>query len=361
MVPIPVVETETNLSQVLHARLDALTKPPRSLGHIETLAHQLGMIQRTVRPQILSPQLLIFAADHGIAAEGVSLYPQSVTREMVRNFLRGGAAANVFARLHEASVTVVDAGLAIPLEGEEGLDCGDRTHARLITAPLGCGTRNFAQGPAMSNDQVVSGLQRGKKIIQDLRGTGTNTILFGEMGIGNSSAAAMITACLTGSALTKCVGRGTGLDEHAYYHKVRVLEHALERFDGLRSDPMQVAQYFGGFELVTMAGAYIEAAQQRCVILVDGFISSAALLLAESLAPGILPYAVFSHKSREQGHTILLEHFQGNALLDLGLALGEGSGALLALPLLKAACVMLSDMATFQSAQVSRAVSVEPL
>jgi nicotinate-nucleotide--dimethylbenzimidazole phosphoribosyltransferase len=191
-------------------------------------------------------------------------------------------------------------------------------------------------------------------LVEELVDTGTNTVLLGEMGIGNSSSAALITACLTGSPITSCIGRGTGLGDGALAHKVSVLSRAFEALGEQRSDPMAVACAFGGFEIVMMAGAYQAASAHQCIALVDGYISSAALLLAERLKPGVIDSAIFSHKSREQGHALLLSYWQRRPLLDLDLALGEGSGSLLALPLLRSACAMLRDMATFESAAVSR-------
>jgi nicotinate-nucleotide--dimethylbenzimidazole phosphoribosyltransferase len=206
----------------------------------------------------------------------------------------------------------------------------------------------------MTLAEAEKALAVGSSLVKDLVTSGTNTVLIGEMGIGNSSSAALITACLTGSPITSCIGRGTGLDDSAMAHKVDVLGRALKRPKDALSNPMTVACEFGGFEIIMMAGAYMAAAAHRCIALVDGYISSAALLLAEKLRPGSADAVIFSHKSREQGHSLLLSHWQKRPLLDLDLALGEGTGALLALPLLRAACAMLRDMATFESAAVSQ-------
>lgn len=343
-----------NLSSALLTRLDALTKPRNSLGRLEELAHQLGMIQGVLRPTIECPHLVLFAGDHGVTAEGVSLYPQQVTTEMVRTFLAGGAASNVFARLHAVDVTVVNAGLASAFVPEGGMSPAD-SHARFVSVPLGLGTQNFAQGPAMRLDQVIDALAQGQKIVEDLRRRGSNTVLLGEMGIGNSSSAALILACLGGLPVHACVGRGTGLDDQGYAHKVAVLERAFTAFSGDRTNALDVARFFGGFEIVMMAGAYIAAAESRCIAVVDGFIGTAALLLAETLRPGVRTAAVFSHQSREKGHAHLLARMGARPLLDLDLALGEGTGALLALPLLRAACAMINEMATFATAGVSGA------
>jgi len=206
----------------------------------------------------------------------------------------------------------------------------------------------------MTLAEAEKALATGASLVEELVAAGTNTVLLGEMGIGNSSAAALITACLTGSPLTACIGRGTGLGDSALAHKVAVLSRAFTALGDKKSDPMAVACAFGGYEIVMMAGAYMAAAAHQCIVLVDGYISSAALLLAERLQPGVVASAIFSHRSREQGHALLMSHWQRRPLLDLDLALGEGTGALLALPLLRSACAMLREMATFESAAVSR-------
>ena len=345
-----------DLASQIQDRLDSLTKPRASLGALESLAKDLGVILGTTAPEIIRPHLLIFAGDHGITAEGVSLYPQEVTGQMVRNFLTGGAAANVFAKLHGVGVSVIDAGIVDQgsIKALSGIRGEDSAAIRFVPASIGPGTRNFLHGPAMTLAEAEKALAIGASLVKDQVSSGTNAVLIGEMGIGNSSSAALVTACLTGSPITSCIGRGTGLEDSAMAHKVDVLYRAFKRPHGVSANPMSVACEFGGFEIVMMAGAYMAAAAHRCIALADGYISSAALLLAEKLQPGSIDSVIFSHRSREQGHSLLLSHWQKHPLLDLDLALGEGTGALLALPLLRAACAMLRDMATFESAAVSQ-------
>ncbi len=347
-----------DLASQIQDRLDSLTKPRASLGALECLARDIGVILGTTEPEIVRPHLLIFAGDHGITEEGVSLYPQDVTGQMVRNFLTGGAAANVFAKLHNVDVSVIDAGIVdqSSIEAPSGIRCEGSEAIRFVPASIGPGTRNFLHSPAMTLAEAEKALAVGASLVKDLVTSGTNTVLIGEMGIGNSSSAALITACLTKSPLADCIGRGTGLENKAMAHKVTLLDRALKRPQEALSNPMKVACEFGGFEIIMMAGAYMAAATHGCVAIADGYISSAALLLAEKLRPGSIDSVIFSHRSRERGHSLQLSQWQKRPLLDLDLALGEGTGALLALPLLRAACAMLRDMATFESAAVSQAL-----
>ncbi len=315
------------------------TKPPGSLGALETLARQIGLIQQTLQPQLHSPSIIVFAGDHGVVAEGVSAYPQSVTWQMVENFLAGGAAINVFARQNGCALQVVDAGV--------NHHFGPRTG--LIDAKVGLGTANFASQPAMSAGNCAVAMAHGMAIVDQLDG---NVVGFGEMGIGNTTAAAAIMHKLTGAPLAECVGAGTGLSSEGVQHKQRVISAAVAHHAGV-NQPLDVLATFGGFEIAMMTGAMLRAAEQRKVLLIDGFIVSSALLLAARLRPAILDYCVFSHCSDENGHRRMLAHFDARPLLNLGLRLGEGTGCALALPLLHSALTFLRDMATFESAQVS--------
>lgn len=327
------------LSEALRAAINNKTKPLGSLGQLETLAMQLGLIQRTTRPQVVRPAIMVFAGDHGIVSEGVSAYPQSVTWQMVENFLAQGAAINVFARQNRCELFVVDAGV--------NHNFGART--ALIDRKVGPGTRNFAVEPAMTQQECETAMRHGMDLIGELEG---NVVGFGEMGIGNTTAASVIMHKLAGIAVAECVGAGAGLDDAGIVHKRRVIEAAVAMHAGTEQ-PLDVLRTFGGYEIAMMAGAILAAAQRRMVLLIDGFIVTSALLVAAKLVPEVLDYCVFSHCSNERGHRHMLECLNARPLLQLGLRLGEGSGCALALPLVQAAANFLCEMATFDSAQVS--------
>jgi nicotinate-nucleotide--dimethylbenzimidazole phosphoribosyltransferase len=329
-------------AQVLHD-LDAKTKPPGSLGRLEALAVQLALVQGSPRPVLRSPQLVVFAGDHGIAAQGVSAYPSEVTRQMVLNFLAGGAAVSVLARQHGLQVTVADCGVAAEFEPRAGL-------VRLKVPGAERGTADTRRGPAMDMAQCVAAVDKGRQLVSTLLG---NVLLLGEMGIANTSAAALLMARLTGEPLDACVGRGTGLDDTGLAHKRQVLQQALAVNAGAVA-PLEALAALGGYEIATMVGAVQQAASERRVIVVDGFITTAAVAVAAALQPGVLDACVFSHCSNESGHARWLQRLGATPLLDLGLRLGEGSGAALAWPLLVSACHVLAEMASFDSAGVSR-------
>jgi nicotinate-nucleotide--dimethylbenzimidazole phosphoribosyltransferase len=338
---IPAIAPAANaaLTLALSHAIDNKTKPLGSLGRLETLAKQIGLIQGTTNPQLAEPAILVFAADHGIVAEGVSAYPQEVTWQMVENFLAGGAAINVFARQNDCVIQVIDAGV--------NHDFGIR--AGLIDRKIARGTRNFAQEPAMSQAECASAMERGMALVRDLPG---NVVGFGEMGIGNTTAAAALMHKLTDLPLHECVGAGTGLAPEGIGRKQTVLANAMQTHANV-TEPLDVLATFGGFEIAMMTGAMLQAAALRKVLLIDGFIVTSALLVAANLQPAILDYCVFAHCSNEQGHRRMLEHLGAQPLLQLGLRLGEGTGGALALPLLHAAVNFLNQMATFGSAQVS--------
>jgi nicotinate-nucleotide--dimethylbenzimidazole phosphoribosyltransferase len=327
----------------LKRRIDDKTKPRGSLGRLEDLALQLGLIQGSLAPDVASAAVYVFAADHGIACEGVSAYPQAVTAQMVRNFCEGGAAISVFARLNGLRLRVVDAGVAEP--------CAE--HPLLLSRRIGPGTRNFAAEPAMTAAQRDAALHAGVELMREARAEGIRVVGFGDMGIGNTSSASVLTSLSVGAPLERCVGRGAGLDDAGLQRKLSVLHKAIASHRTPRK-PLDRLRVFGGFEIAMLAGALLEAAQQRMVILVDGFIVSAALAIAAELEPAVLRCCVFCTRSAEPGHDLLLARFQATPLLDLGLRLGEGTGAALAYPLVKAAAAFLDEMATFESAQVSR-------
>jgi len=328
-------------AKAVRADLDRKTKPPGSLGRLETLALQLALIQQSLRPQVRAAQVLVFAADHGVVVEGVSPYPQAVTAQMVGNFLAGGAAIAVLARCLDARLAVVNAGVA------SGLD----PHPQLMNQPVARGTANLRHGAAMSTSQAELAIQLGAQAVSRL--PAVDVLILGEMGIGNTTSAAALMHAMTGLAASDCVGRGTGLDAHGVAHKADVVAAAVAQFEP-SDDPLTLLARHGGFEIGQMVGAMLAAAQRRTVFVVDGFIATAAVALAMQIAPAVRDYAVFAHVSAEAPHQRWLDALDARALLDLELRLGEGSGAILALPLLRAACAILSEMATFDDAGVSQ-------
>lgn len=331
----------STLNAALQAKIDQKTKPRGSLGQLESLALQVGCIQNTLTPSLNKPCILIFAGDHGIVEAGVSAYPQTVTAQMIANFLAGGAAISVFAQQHNLDLLIVDAGVNADLN----------SHPKLIEATIGKGTENFLNNPAMTAEECSKALEAGARQVLRQHERGCNCIGFGEMGIGNSSSAAVLMHRLTGLSLVRCVGRGTGLNDGQLQHKVILLQRALNLHKGA-TDPLDVLATFGGFEIAMMVGAYLKAAELGMVILVDGFIAGTALLVAYKLYPHVLDYCVFSHVSSEQGHQALLHQFNARPLLNLELRLGEGSGIALAYPLLQSAVAFLNEMASFDEAGV---------
>lgn len=332
------------LDAALQEKIDQKTKPPGSLGRLETLAWQVGRVQQSLTPTLSRPTIVVCAGDHGAAKAGISAYPQEVTWQMVENFLAGGAAINVFARAHGLELVIVDCGVAHDFGQRQGL-----VDAKVSAT----GTASYLDGPAMTPQQCALAIDNGAAIVEKLHAAGCNVVGFGEMGIGNTAAAALITHCLSGAPLVDCVGRGTGLDDAGLVRKRQRLQQALEAWPERNDDPLAVLARFGGFEIATMTGGMLAAAQRGMLVLVDGFISGAAALVAARIAPAFLDYAVFSHLSQEAGHRAQLAYLGVTPLLDLDLRLGEGTGAALAWPLVKTACAMLNEMASFASAGVS--------
>jgi len=330
----------------LQRKLDGKTKPQGSLGQIERLALRIGLILGSQAPELERPQLLVCAADHGLAIHGISAYPGDVTWQMVENFLAGGAAVSVLARQHGLELTVIDCGVRHDFAPRPGLQ----------VRKIATGTADALSGPAMSQAQCDQALRNGAQSVLSLPG---NALLLGEMGIGNTSAASLLMSRLIGLDIADCTGAGTGLDALAVQRKISVLRQVLDRHAQAR-EPLAALAAFGGFEIATLVGAVLQAAAQRRVIVVDGFISSAAVLVASALQPAVLERCVFAHRSGERGHTLMLAHLKAEPLLDLGLRLGEGSGAALAWPLLQSACALLREMASFESAGVSRQESALP-
>ncbi|PPD19333.1 MAG: nicotinate-nucleotide--dimethylbenzimidazole phosphoribosyltransferase [Methylomonas sp.] len=332
-----------DFKRLIQDKIDQKTKPPGSLGQLESLALKIGLIQNTATPKLNKSCIMVFAADHGLAETGVSAYPPSVTAQMVHNFLAGGAAINVFARQHGLDLLIVDAGVNADFPALPGL----------IKAKIAKGTANCLNAPAMTAEQCLQALLKGAELVLAQHASGCNCIGLGEMGIGNTSSAALLMHALTGLPLTACVGRGTGLDDRQLRHKLATLEQAT----GLHAtggDALKALQAFGGFEIAMMAGAFLQAAALRMVILADGFIACSALLVASRWYPAVVDYCVFSHVSDELGHQTMLEILQAQPLLNLSLRLGEGSGAALAFPLLQSAVAFLNEMATFEQAGVDQ-------
>lgn len=335
------------LNHALHAalthKINQKTKPLGALGQLEAMALQIGLIQQTLSPTLNKPTLLVFAGDHGIAQHGVSPYPQAVTAQMVHNFLAGGAAINVFAKQHGFALHVIDAGVNHQFAA----------HAALIDAKIAMGTADYLTQPAMSQAQCALAIARGAEIAQLAIDSGSNVLAFGEMGIANTSSASCLMSVLCGVPIAACVGRGTGLDDAGVHNKTQLLAQAIALHALDKSDALKVLATFGGFEIAMMVGAMLAAAQNIALLLIDGFIASAALLVASQLQPAIVDYCIFAHCSDEQAHRQLLHHLKAQPLLDLGLRLGEGTGAVLAYPLVQAAVNFLNDMASFESAGIS--------
>lgn len=337
------------LSARLQHLIDHKTKPLGALGQLESLALQLGQILGSEAPALRQPQMLVCAGDHGLAARGVSAYPADVTWQMVENFLAGGAAVSVLARQHGLDLTVVDCGVRRDFAPRPEPGPGA---PRLLLRKVAPGTADAVEGPAMSAAQCEQALRQGREVLASLPG---NTLLLGEMGIGNTSSASLLLAWASGRPVAECTGRGTGLDEPGVARKVAVLEQVMARHADIgRDEPLRALAAFGGFEVVTLVGAVLQAAAERRVVVVDGFITTAAVLLACELAPAVRQRCVFAHQSGERGHALMLQQLQAEPLLSLGLRLGEGSGAALAWPLLDSACRVLAEMASFESAGVSQ-------
>jgi len=335
----------------LQHKIDQKTKPLGALGRLEALALQLGLVQRSLAPRIVNPHVLVCAGDHGAAKAGVLAFPQEVTWQMVENFLAGGAAINVLAKQAGMTLVVADAGVAH--------EFGARPN--LVNAKVGAGgTANYLDGAAMSAAQCTEAMANGAKLAREFAAAGCNVLVFGEMGIGNTASASLITHCITGLPLADCVGRGTGLDDAGLERKRVLLTQALAAWAerpapraSSGDDALRVLARFGGFEIAMLAGAMLAAAEVRMTLLIDGFIVTSALLVAAQVSPAILDYCVYAHCSNEAGHRRQLDWLKGRPLLDLGLRLGEGTGAALALPLLKSACAFMNEMASFESAGVS--------
>lgn len=338
-----ITRPDSTLNSALLQKISQKTKPIGALGDLEDIALKIGLIQNTLTPQLNKPTVLVFAGDHGIATSGVSPYPQAVTAQMVLNFLAGGAAINVFAKQNHMQLRIVDAGVNFEFA----------PHVDLINAKIDMGTANFLYEPAMSEAQCEQALTVGASLVKKEIDAGCNVLIFGEMGIANTSSASCLMSVLCGLPIEDCVGRGTGLDDAGLIKKTGVLKQAINQHMLESPEPMQALAVFGGFEIVMMVGAMLGAAEQKALLLIDGFIATSALLVAARMQPNILHYSIFAHCSKENAHAKLLDYLGAKPLLDLGLRLGEGTGAVLAYPLIQSSVNFLNDMASFESAGIS--------
>ena len=345
--------TTVSLERTLQHKINLKTKPLGALGRLEEIALQVGSIQQTLNPQINHPHIVVFAGDHGIAkTDLVNPYPQEVTAQMVLNFLNGGAAINVFCRQNNITLKVVDAGVNFDWSNTI-------TDPSFINAKIGYGTKNYLEEQAMTKTEALLAIEKGKEIVAAIHQTGCNCIGFGEMGIANTSSASLIMSAVLQLPVEECVGRGTGVNDEQLKTKTITLQKAATKFP-LSTDPIAILQTFGGFEIAMMTGAYLKAAELEMVIVVDGFISTAALLIAKGLCENdnTLPTfaewgLIYAHCSDENGHRSMLNFLKAKPLLQLGLRLGEGTGAALAIPLIQASVNFLNEMASFETAGVS--------
>ncbi|WP_353498701.1 nicotinate-nucleotide--dimethylbenzimidazole phosphoribosyltransferase [Vibrio sp. CB1-14] len=328
--------------------IDQKTKPLGALGELENVAAQLAKIQSHSSGQFVNkialsnPKVVVFAGDHGIAEQGVSIAPSAVTQQMVTNFLAGGAAINCFCRVNNIDFQVVDCGM---------LAATDTPSSQLILSRLGCGTEDFSTQPSMSPSQLAQGLEGGRTVVSQCVADGADLLIFGEMGIGNTSSASALLSALTDLSVAESVGLGTGINPEQLVRKTALVEQALSRFD--ERDVMTVLAQLGGFEIVHMVGAFLQASEQQVPVLVDGFIVSVAALAACKLEPAVREYLIFSHVSNEGAHRFVLDELNASPLLDLSMRLGEGTGAALALPLIRCAVEFYNEMVSFESAGVT--------
>jgi nicotinate-nucleotide--dimethylbenzimidazole phosphoribosyltransferase len=345
--PLFNIEPVSNaMSNAIAEKINNKTKPLGSLGMLETVAAQIAAIQQTLMPSIQQPNIVVFAGDHGIAATGlVNPYPQAVTAQMVLNYANGGAAVNVFCKQHNIKLTVVDAGVNFAFD--EALS--------IVHAKIDNGTKNYLEEKAMDVLRMMNALHKGAEIVKDIAEKGCNCIGFGEMGIGNSSSAALIMSAITKTPIAHCVGRGTGANDELLQTKLQTLETVFKKHEADLQSGFDILQCFGGYEIAMMVGAYLKAAELKMIIVVDGFIATSALLIAHQLHVDVLGYCVFAHTSGEQGHERMLHYLNAKPLLNMGMRLGEGSAVALAFPLLQSAVLMMNDMASFASAGVSEA------
>lgn len=342
MIEFNIPKPNTNLTPEIDHKIDFKTKPIGALGQLERIAKQVCQIQQTLSPELKKPSIVVFAGDHGLAKEGVSAYPQEVTHQMVLNFLAGGAAINVFSKQHDIDLKIVDAGV--------NFDFGENPD--LIDAKIGKGTRSALQESAMAEDELLRAINQGVEIVSEIHAQGSNIIGFGEMGIGNTSAASLIMSHICNLPIEECVGRGTGIDDAGYQKKIEILQRVQQKHSSV-SSISELLQAVGGFEIAMITGAMLQAAANQMIVMVDGFIATSAFLCAWSLNPNIIHYAIFCHQSDESGHKHMLAHLNAEPILQMNLRLGEGTGCALSYPLIQSAVDFMNKMASFESAGVS--------
>ncbi len=343
MITFQIEKPDEKIREALIDRINSLAKPKGSLGRLESLALQIGWIQQTLRPKLLHPVNVIYAADHGIADEGVSQSPKEVTRQVIFNFLNGGSGVCFLARQHGFEIKIVDG----------GVDYDFSEIPQIISRKIRKGTRNFLHEAAMTEEELEKALQIGSDIVSDCHQEGCNVISFGEMGIGNTSASSLWMSCLTETPLIECVGAGSGLNAEGVRHKYQVLKAAQENYRG-DSSTLDIMRYFGGYEMVMAVGGMLRAAELKMIILVDGFIMTNCVLAASRLYPDILHYCVFGHCGDEGGHRKLLDYLHAEPLLYLGMRLGEGSGAVCSFPIVDSAVRMINEMHTFEEEAITK-------
>lgn len=343
MITFNIHKPDTAICEALRQRIDSLSKPKGSLGRLESLALQIGTIQQTLKPELKHPVNVIYAADHGIADEGVSLSPKEVTRQVIYNFLNGGSGVCFLARQHGFDMKIVDG----------GVDYDFPANPRIIDRKIRKGTRNFLHEAALTVEEADKALEWGADIVSDCHREGCNVISFGEMGIGNTSASSMWMSCLTGISLPECVGAGSGLNAAGVQHKLEVLQASLANYKG-SGDTFDIMRYFGGIEMVMAVGGMLRAAELGMIILVDGFIMTNCVLVASKLYPEMQDYCIFGHCGDESGHKKLLDYLQADPLLYLGMRLGEGSGSVCAYPIVDSAVRMLNEMHTFEEEAITK-------
>lgn len=326
--------------QEIQHKIDFKTKPLGALGQLERIAKQICTIQQTLNPEIRRPAMLVFAGDHGLTEEKISPFPKDVTWQMVMNFVAEGAAINVFCKQNGFEIKVIDAGVDYDFPAE----------LPVVNAKVAYGTKNMMKEPAMSLEQCEQAMEKGKAFVRAEKEAGSNTIGFGEMGIGNTSASALLMSYFTEMSIADCVGAGTGMAGDQLTHKQKVLEQVKERYQAITA--IDALSIFGGFEIAMMVGAYLEAKAQNMLILVDGFISTAACLTAYNMDATVFDNCIFCHTSEEKGHKAMLEVLNAEPILNLGLRLGEGTGAAVALPIIKSAVNFMNEMASFEDAGV---------
>jgi len=343
MLQFNIEKPKDEIRSFLQEKIDNLTKPKGSLGMLEELALQIGWIQQTLQPELKNPCHIVFAGDHGIAAEGVSPSPQEVTYQMIANFWAGGAGVNFLARQHRFDLKIVDSGVNFDFKPDDPI----------IDKKIRKSTRNYLHEAAMTKEEMELSIERGAACVQDCFNEGCNVIGFGEMGITNTSSSALWMTYLTGISLDKCIGAGCDHTGNIINHKYKVLKQSMDNYKGDGSVE-DIMRYFGGYEMVMTVGAMLKAAELKMIILIDGFIMTNCLLVASKLNPEILNYCIFGHQGDEAGHKLLLEYIQAKPILNLGLRLGEGTGALCAYPIIDSSVRMINEMNSFKKIQVTK-------